>query len=368
MKVALAYNLKKCSAPGVEAKNLPPDFYAECDDLETVQAISAALAEFHQVVPVEADEEAYEKFRAERPDIVFNVAEGLWGAARESQIPSMLEMLRIPYTGSDPVTLAVCLDKARTKEVLAAHGIATPQFRVVETADDVAGILPRKGAIPHPGKPLLKFPMIVKPLSEGSSKGIVNTAVVRDEDELGREIARILGLYHEPAIVEEYLPGREFTVAMLGNGENLRCLPTVEIRFESLPPGVNPIYSYEAKWIWDTSDKPLEIFDCPAKTDRELQDDIEVICLGAWNALRIRDWARIDVRCDAAGRPQILEVNPLPGILPQPEQNSCFPKAARAAGLSYNALIRRVLDAAVARLGLASGTGSVMPPAHFSLR
>ncbi|MBI2922382.1 MAG: ATP-grasp domain-containing protein [Planctomycetes bacterium] len=368
MKVALVFNLKRDSIPGLNRKDLPPDFFAECDDKETIDAIRAALAEFHKVVLVEADEDAYEKLRNERPDIVFNVAEGLWGSGRESQIPAILELLRIPYTGSDPVTLAISLDKARTKEVLQAHGIPTPAFRLVETPDDVAAILAKKGALPAPGKPLLKFPMIVKPLEEGSSKGIVNSAVVKDEDELGREIARVLGKYHEPAIVEEWLPGREFTVAMIGNGENLRCLPIVEIKFDTLPPGVNPIYSYEAKWVWDTSEKPLEIFECPAKVDLELKDDIEAICLRTWSALRIRDWARIDVRLDASGRPQILEVNPLPGILPQPEQNSCFPKAARAAGLSYNTLVRRVLDVAVARLGLAAGSSTVAPPAHFSLR
>ncbi|MCE9584042.1 MAG: ATP-grasp domain-containing protein [Planctomycetes bacterium] len=368
MKVALAFNLKKDDSALAAATPLPPDFYAECDDQETVDAIRAALAEFHQVVLIEADEDAYEKFRAERPDIVFNVAEGTWGAAREAQIPAMLEMLRIPYTGSDPVTLALCLDKSRTKEVLTAHGVPNPQFRVVENADDFQRILARKGALPSHGKPLLKFPMIVKPLSEGSSKGIVNSSVVKDEEELGREISRVLGLYREPAIVEEFLPGREFTVAMIGNGSTLRLLPTVEIRFNSLPPGAHPIYSYEAKWVWDTSDKPLEIFDCPATMDPELASEIGSVCLRAWDALRIRDWARIDVRCDASGHPQVIEVNPLPGILPQPEQNSCFPKAARAAGLSYNALIRRVLDSACSRLGLGSGAGWVAPPAHFSLR
>ncbi|NUN48253.1 MAG: ATP-grasp domain-containing protein [Candidatus Brocadiae bacterium] len=367
MKVALTYNLKKDSTP-VQDSPAPPDFYAECDDQETVDAIRAALAEFHTVVLIEADEDAYERFRSERPDLVFNVAEGTWGAAREAQIPAMLEMLRIPYTGSDPVTLALCLDKARTKEVLQARGIATPQFRVAETADQVAGLVAGRGALPAPGAPLLRFPLVVKPLSEGSSKGIVDTALVRDADGLAREVGRVLALYREPAIVEEYLPGREFTVAMLGNGDTLQVLPVVEIRFDSLPSGVNPIYSYEAKWVWDTAEKPLEIFDCPARIDRELALEIETLCRRTWDALRIRDWARIDVRCDAQGRPHVLEVNPLPGILPQAEQNSCFPKAARAAGLSYNVLVRRVLDSAIARCGLRAGSGAIAPPAHFSLR
>jgi D-alanine-D-alanine ligase len=364
MKVAIAFNLKK-AAP---AEHQPPDLYAECDDADTIDAIRAALAEFHQVSLIEADEDAYDRFRTERPDIVFNVAEGLHGLARESQVPAMLEMLRIPYTGSDPVTLAVCLDKARTKDVLAAHGVPVPAGRVVESADDVAGLLEKKGALPRPGAPLLRLPMIVKPLAEGSSKGITDASLARDEDQLHRAISRVLGLYRQPALVEEFLPGREFTVAMLGNANHVQCLPIVEIRFDTLPPGVNPIYSYEAKWVWDTSDRPLEIFDCPAPIDVELKDDIESVCLRAWRALGLRDWTRIDVRLDASGQPRVLEVNPLPGILPHPEQNSCFPKAARAAGLSYNALVRRVLDAAVARLGLRAAAGAAAPPAHFSLR
>lgn len=368
MKVALVYNLKKELPHSPDSAPLPQDFYAECDDLETIEAIESALAEYHDVTLVEADEDAFEKLRALRPDIVFNVAEGTCGAAREAQIPAMLELLRIPYTGSDPLSLAISLDKARTKEVLTAHGVPNPRFRVVENPEDVDRILPIKGALPSPGKPLLRFPLVVKPLSEGSSKGIVNSSVVHDCEELAREVGRVLSLYREPAIVEEFLPGREFTVALIGNGDDLRILPIVEIRFDSLPPGAHPIYSFEAKWVWDTSDKPLEIFSCPATVDADLALDIESVCLRAWDALRLRDWARIDVRCDASGHPQVIEVNPLPGILPQPEQNSCFPKAARAAGLSYNAMVRRVLDSACARLGILQGGGTVAPPAHFSLR
>src|SRR5262245_61236547 len=132
MKVALLYNLKKDIS-----SNPAPDFYAECDDLDTIQAIQSAISEFHDVTLVEADEDAFERLRALRPDVVFNVAEGTGGAAREAQFPALLEILRIPYTGSDPVTLALCLDKARTKEILSAHGIPTPHFRVAESADDL---------------------------------------------------------------------------------------------------------------------------------------------------------------------------------------------------------------------------------------
>jgi len=164
-------------------------------------------------------------------------------------------------------------------------------------------------------------------------------------------VSWLLDNYREPALVEEFLPGREFTVAILGNGRDVRVLPVVEIRFDSLPDGVNPIYSYEAKWVWDLSTHPLNIFRCPAELTTELRNEIESICLRAYSVLRCRDWCRLDVRLDGAGRPHILELNPLPGILPRPEDNSCFPKAARAAGLSYSQLINAVLEIACERYG-----------------
>ncbi len=140
--------------------------------------------------------------------------------------------------------------------------------------------------------------------------------------------------------------------AILGNGNDTEVLPIVEIQFQELPSHINPIYSFEAKWIWDTVEKPLEIFACPAKISLSLRKKIEQVCRAAFASLRVRDWCRIDVRLDEEGRPQILELNPLPGILPDPDANSCFPKAARTAGLSYEALVNRVLDIACRRAGL----------------
>jgi D-alanine-D-alanine ligase len=193
---------------------------------------------------------------------------------------------------------------------------------------------------------------MVKPLYEGSSIGIRNDSLVKTRQEMKERVLWLLDNYHEPALVEEFLPGREFTVAILGNGDEARVLPIVEILFDSLPAGVNPIYSYEAKWIWDHRTNPLDIFECPARLSAALQSEIESICLRAYAVLRCRDWCRIDVRLDAAGRPHILELNPLPGILPRPEDNSCFPKSARAAGMSYSQLINAVLDIACRRYGL----------------
>jgi D-alanine-D-alanine ligase len=316
------------------------DVYAEWDTLETVNAVRDAIGERYEVLMIEANEGAYQKMAENRPFFAFNIAEGLYGASREAQIPAILEMLRVPYLGSDPLTLSVCLDKSRAKEILAYHDIPTAPF-VVMNSESMLRDVP------------LRFPLIVKPLHEGSSKGIYDACVVREKGALMREVKTILQVYGQPALVEEFLPGREFTVGILGNGGSLRVLPVVEIKFDALPSGVNPIYSYEAKWLWDRSEDPLKIFDCPARLDADLQVAIESICCKAYRTLNCRDWSRIDVRLDRHGVPHIIEINPLPGILPRPEDNSCLPKAARAAGMSYNQLINAVLDIAMERCGVA---------------
>jgi D-alanine-D-alanine ligase len=195
--------------------------------------------------------------------------------------------------------------------------------------------------------------VIVKPVHEGSSKGITQASLCRTRAEAGRAISRVWQQYRQPALVERWLPGREFTCAILGNGTGARVLPVVEVDFSALPRGAERLYSYEAKWLWDTPEQPLEIFRCPAPLSRGLARQIEQTVLAAYHALRCRDWARIDVRLDARGVPHILEVNPLPGVLPDPAMNSCFPKAARAAGMDYGSMIRGVLRAGAVRHGIA---------------
>ncbi|MCM2265478.1 MAG: ATP-grasp domain-containing protein [Desulfuromonadales bacterium] len=355
MHIAFAFNLKDDSAcvedaaeppsdpPSEPPGTLPDDRYAEWDDIHTVKAVERALASRHQVSLVDANPAVFETFRRLRGDIdlVFNIAEGLHGASREGQLPAMLDMLEIPYTGSDPLTLGLCLDKRRTKEILSYNRVPTPRFWTAAAVDDI----PRR----------LHFPLMVKPTLEGSSKGVTDRSLVKNRRELLRQVEWVLTSYRQPALIEEFLPGREFTVAMLGNGSELRALPIVEINFATLPEGVNPIYSYEAKWVWDREEDPLQIFTCPANIDAPLRQEIENVCKRAFHALGCRDWCRIDVRLDAKGHPQVIELNPLPGILPRPEQNSCFPKAARAAGLSYDEMILAVVAAAARRLGLDGG-------------
>jgi D-alanine-D-alanine ligase len=340
MRVGLTYNMKRGDTEDAQE---PPgsfrkDTQAEWDAPETIAAVQSALAERHEVIPIDAGEGAYAALETTRPDIVFNMAEGASGPCREGFVPSILEHLKIPYTASDPLTLNICLDKSRTKEILAYYGLPTSRFRVVSDHNFSFNSL--------------HYPLMIKPLYEGSSIGIRNDSLVMSKQEMQERVSWLLNTYHEPALVEEFLPGREFTVSIIGNGSEARALPIVEILFGSLPQGVNPIYSYEAKWIWDQTSNPLEIFECPARLSAELQSEIESICLRAYGIMRCRDWCRIDVRLDASGRPHILELNPLPGILPRVEDNSCFPKAARAAGISYNQLILTVLDIACKRYGL----------------
>ncbi len=320
-------------APGAQLEF--EDTYAEWDDEPTIAAIERALGQAGEVVRLEADPDFPVRLRETRPDIVFNFAEGLAGPSRESHVPAFCEFWGIPYTGSDPVTLGICLDKARTKEGLLQHGIPTPEFQVVESPDRI--------------RRTLQLPAIVKPLYEGSSKGISQRSYCRSWREVEDEVARVVERYREPAIIERFLGGREFTVAMLGNDGDGRALPIVELDFGTLPNGAPPLYGFEAKWIWDRPEDPLEIFHCPARVTPDLQQRIEAIAMAAFRTLRVRDWARIDVRCDEAGEPYILEVNPLPGVIPDPDANSCYPKAARAAGISFDELILAVLRAAAAR-------------------
>ncbi|MDH7512130.1 MAG: ATP-grasp domain-containing protein [Clostridiales bacterium] len=347
MKIAFLYSSKNgvasslnehCLREKREEDDPPPDWLAECDSDETLLAIEQALGERHDVFPIEADEDAYNRLKKLRPDLVFNIAERLVGPSRESHIPTICEILNIPYTGSDPLTLGICLDKSRAKEILSFHKIPTPAFCVVE-----------------PGRPIpekITLPAIVKPLYEGSSKGIRNDSVVTNGDELEARVREVHALYREPAIVERFLRGREFTVGVLGNPPNLEILPIVEIDHSRLPADANPIYSYEAKWVWDRPEQPLEIFRCPAQVDDRLKAKIESIVRRACEVLRIRDWCRLDIRLDERGEPNILEINPLPGILPNPEDNSCLPEAARTAGYSYSALLHRVVEEAGARYGI----------------
>ena len=367
-RIGFAYNQKPESAAAAEtgfvsattpeprAEEEPPssaaisDVYAEWDSADTIDAVAAALSAYGDVIRVEATETFPERLRAERPDIVFNIAEGLYGANREAHVPAICEFFDVPYSGSDPFTLSLCLHKARTKDVLSAYGIPNAPFALIESLRDLDALL--SGASARLPRPTQSTPLFVKPVQEGSSKGITERNLVRSRDELEAQTRFLLETYQQPVLAEVFLPGAEFTCGVLGNGAAAHVLPIVGMNFGSLPDGALPIYGFEAKWIWDTADEPLDIFECPARVDSRLTAAIEDVVLRAYRVLGCRDWSRVDVRLDADGVPNVVEVNPLPGILPNPQDNSCLPKAARAAGLSYDELIQSALLHAAERHGL----------------
>lgn len=356
-RIGFAYNQKPEPTVGLvsatssepRADEEPPsidDAYAEWDSAETIDAVASALSAYGDVIRLEATEEFPERLRAERPDIVFNIAEGLRGSNREAHIPAICEFFDVAYSGSDPFTLSLCLHKARAKDVLSVNGIPNARFVLIDSEPSLEAWMraPRRAPLAAPNAPLF-----LKPVQEGSSKGITERNLVRSDDELETQARFLLDTYAQPVIAEAFLPGAEFTCGVLGNGDGARVLPLVGMNFSSLPDGALPIYGYEAKWIWDTPDDPLDIFECPARIDSRLQSAIEDVVLRAYRVLGCRDWSRIDVRLDAHGVPNIVEVNPLPGILPNPEDNSCLPKAARAAGIGYDELIQTALLAAADR-------------------
>jgi D-alanine-D-alanine ligase len=333
-----APTLDQASASRALRPDLPqPDLYAEWDEPETIEAVATALSGLGEVIRLEADKDLPRKLLAAKVDFVFNIAEGLYGVNRESHVPSICEYLGIPYHASDPLSLALTLHKGRAKEIMAYYGVPTAPFIVANTRADARNVN-------------LPFPLFAKPALEGSGKGITEKSLCTNRAKLVQEVGDLLDTYQEPVLIESWLPGQEFTVAILGNGREARCLPLVGMRWDALPLGAQPIYGYEAKWLWDTPEHPLDLFECPANVPKELARDVRSAALSAYRILGCRDWCRVDVRCDAAGRPMVVELNPLPGILPNPQDNSCFPKAARAAGISYDALIQTVADIAWRRI------------------
>jgi len=329
MRIGLAYNEKPDPASAEE----PPstnDAFAEWDDPTTIVAVEQALGLFGSVTRLEADQFFPQKLAVARPDLVFNMVEGWRGQNREALVPAICEYLNVPYTGSDPLTLALSLHKGRTKEILAYRGVPTAPFACIETTADLERVA-------------LPYPVFVKPVAEGSGKGVFADNRCDTAAQLRERARFLLDRYAEPVLVETYLPGPEFTVAILGNGPQASCLPVIGFDFSALPAGATPVYGYEAKWVWDRPEAPLAIFQCPARVPAALYREIERTALDAYHALGCRDWCRVDIRVDRFGVPNILELNPLPGVIPDPAMNSCFPKAARAAGIGYDELIQEVV-------------------------
>jgi D-alanine-D-alanine ligase len=299
---------------------------------------NALVKNGYSVELLEADEGLYEKLRYGPYGFVFNIAEGIRGESRESHVPAMLEMLGIPFTGSSIQALAITLDKRRTKEILQHYGIPTPRFQMFKNAAQKLN-------------PELQFPLFVKPNSEGSSKGIRNNSLVKNEEELRNMLKFVTKNYGQEALVEEFLDGREFTVAVLGNSPP-KVLPIVEITFDYLPPNVNKFDSYEVKWYWDNPTNPVDPVVCPAKISKQLEYQIKRIAIASFKATGCVDLCRMDFRLDKHGVPNVIEINALPGLMPDPLENSRFPKACFTAGMTYDEIIMAITTEAMKRQGL----------------
>lgn len=345
MRLGLAYNQRPDANPAesklADSKNPPStdDAYVEWDDPATISAVADALRIFGDVVLLEAVEDFPAALALTQPDLLFNMAEGKSGPCREAHVPAIAEFLGVRYTGSDPLTLSLALHKARAKEVLSHRRIPTAPFVLIESSADLPAL--KRAKI---------YPVFLKPVWEGSSKGISQTNYAETPDAAAERAEFLLDRYRQPVLAESYLPGEEFTVAIMGNGPELSVLPIIRYRFDQLPAGALPVMGYEAKWLWDRPDTHLEILECPADVSAPTEQAIRATAVAAYRAIGCRDWARVDIRLDHACVPHVVEINPLPGIIPNLSDNSCFPRAAAAFGMSYDELIQSVVRIAWRRL------------------
>lgn len=315
--VGFTFNVKRTDADDAEA---------EFDSPTTIQAIQTAIESYgHTVVSLEAKPDLPRRLTAAAPDVVFNVAEGMRGRGREAQVPALCELLGIPYTGSDPTTLSLCLDKGLTKQILKAAGIETPDWQVVTTGREKL-------------KPL-RYPVIVKPNAEGTSKGITSASVVSDEAAARAAAKALVDRYGQPALIEEYIVGREFTVGLLGE-RRPKILPPMEVIF--MTAAQHPVYGFEEK----KPDTPRVRFDCPASLSASEAKRLEKVARDVFATLGCRDVARIDLRMAKDGTFYVIEVNPLPGLTPD-FSDLCV--IGKVAGMDHRTLIGEILASAIKR-------------------
>jgi D-alanine-D-alanine ligase len=332
---------------------MPADQWDELDSEKTVQSLIYALGRNgHEATFLEGDVSLYDGLRALKPDICFNICEGHFGDAREAQVPALLEMLGIPYTGSRVMALALALDKPMTKRILSYHGLPTPPFQVFERSDE-------------PLDPKLAFPLFVKPSREGTGMGIMADSIVHDEAQMRSKMRQIIERYQQPALVERFVEGREVTVGLVGNlaasharrlpgnGQTkpldweLQIFPALEVDMARYPAEEVGIYSNRLK-VELAEDFHIV---CPAPLRADQVEQLNRLTASVFRVMGCLDVARVDFRLDAHDndQPYILEVNPLPGLNPG-YSDLCL--EAEAAGWSYERLINRILDEALRRFGL----------------
>jgi D-alanine-D-alanine ligase len=325
MRIGLTYDLRA----DYLAAGYGEEETAEFDRPDTVEAIAAALRTLgHQPDPIGNAWRLVERLaRGDRWDLVFNIAEGLFGIGREAQVPSLLDLYQIPYTFSDPLVMALSLHKGMTKAVVRDAGIPTPDFAVIERLEDLDRVR-------------LPFPLFAKPVAEGTGKGIGPASKVADPAALRRVCQELLDRYRQPVLLETFLPGREMTIGLWGTGPKAEVVGTLEI---VLKGGAEPeVYSYVNK---ERCEELVEYRLVSAVSDPEVRR-AEELALAVWRTLGCRDAGRMDFRSDANSQPHFLEVNPLAGIHPF---HSDLPMLCTALGIPYVKLIERIVSSAMER-------------------
>ena len=325
--VGLTYDLKTDYA---FREGDPPDACAEFDSPSTLDVITNAIAaNGYRVERIGNAARLRDRLSSLQVDIVFNISEGVGGRNRESQVPLLLEMAGIPYVGSDALTLGMTLDKIMAKKVFIADGIPTPKFFEASSVADLV-------TTDH-----CQFPMIVKPRNEGSSKGLTERSRVANFDELKQQVAFITGTYHQPALVEEFITGQAFTVAVVGN-DPVDVLPVVQIQIDGDVQLDDKFYTFARI----ASDRLQYL--CPAKISSALEQRMRDLSLQVYRSVGCLDFGRVDFRTDHAGNPYVLEINPLPSL----STEDVFMLLAKHKGISYEAMIGRIIAAALKRYSL----------------
>ena len=350
MRVAVLANLQK-NAP--TWAGMPADRWDDLDSEETIEALVSALESAgHRASFFEGNLTLGESLPKFKPDICFNICESHWGDAREAQIPAMLEMMRIPYTGSGPLTLALALDKPMTKRVLWYHSLPTPAFQTFERVHE-------------PLDPDMRFPLFVKPSREGTGMGVSAESIVHSEDQLRAQLRRQFEIYDQPILVEHFIEGREVTVGMVGNlttpvarrlpddheapriSRGLHFFPPLEVDMSRYPAEEAGVYTSRIK----TELVHTFHYLCPAPLPAEAVDELNWLAAATFRVTGCFDVARVDFRLDSHDndKPYILEINPLPGLNPG---YSDLPLEAKAGGWTFDELVNRILEEAVDRYGL----------------
>jgi D-alanine-D-alanine ligase len=331
LKVAVLYNVSDRLQKGEEK-----DILAEDAILEEIGAVEEAVRSLgHQYFVMAVRDEiltVIHWLNEIHPDVVFNLCESVYGnTCWEMNIPALLDLFRIPYTGSSSLTLGLCQDKGKVKDILLSQGILTPRYKIFDR-----GVGPIKGNI---------FPIIVKPLHEDGSLGISKESVVFDVETLSRQIQYVIEKYDQPALVEEFIDGRELNVGLVETNGKVGVLPISEIDYSEFPEGVPKICGYEAKWMTESIEyqksKPI----CPAPLEWVMKKRVEHIAVKVFKLFGCRDYARVDIRIDRDGEIYVLEVNPNPDISPQ----SGMTRAIKVKGLTYQEFIGGLLERALRR-------------------